>query len=39
VVFVEQTFILLSLCRYLCWWTLSPRGYHPPSSYWNLQFL
>ena len=20
------------LGRYLCWWTISPRGYHPPSS-------
>ena len=20
------------VCRYLCWWTISPRGYHPPSS-------
>jgi hypothetical protein len=24
-------FLLLSLCRYLCWWTISPRGYHPPG--------
>jgi len=24
--------LLLSLGRYLCWWTISPRGYHPPSS-------
>jgi hypothetical protein len=23
--------LLLSLDRYLCWWTVSPRGYHPPS--------
>ena len=22
--------VLLSLGRYLCWWTISPRGYHPP---------
>jgi len=27
-----STFVLLSLGRYLCWWTISPRGYHPPSS-------
>ena len=27
-----STFLLISLCRYLCWWTISPRGYHPPSS-------
>lgn len=25
-------FSLLSLCGYLCWWSISPRGYHPPSS-------
>jgi hypothetical protein len=24
--------LLLSLGRYLCWWTISPRGYHPSSS-------
>ncbi|NYT46931.1 MAG: hypothetical protein H0A75_04210 [Candidatus Methanofishera endochildressiae] len=24
--------MFLSLDRYLCWWTISPRGYHPPSS-------
>ena len=23
--------LLLALGRYLCWWTMSPRGYHPPS--------
>jgi len=23
---------LLSLGRYLCWWTISPQGYHPSSS-------
>jgi len=43
-----STFLLLSLVRYLCWWTTSPRGYHPLSSqcfvhryicYWNLQLL
>ena len=27
-----STFLLLSLDRYLCWWTISPRVYHPPSS-------
>ena len=26
-----STVLLLSLDRYLCWWTISPRGYHPPS--------
>jgi hypothetical protein len=26
------TYSLLSLGRYLCWWTISPWGYHPPSS-------
>jgi len=29
-----STFLLLSLGRYLCWWTISPWGYHPPSSQW-----
>jgi hypothetical protein len=24
--------VLLSLGRYLCWWTISPRGYRPPSN-------
>ena len=24
--------MFLSLGRYLCWWTISPRGYHLPSS-------
>jgi hypothetical protein len=23
-------FLLLSLGRFLCWWTISPPGYHPP---------
>ena len=43
-------FVLLSLGRYLCCWTISPRGYRPPSAsslaefikyifYRNLQFL
>ena len=27
-----STFLLLSLGRYLCWRTIIPRGYHPPSS-------
>ena len=27
-----STFLLPSLCRYLCCWTISPRGYHPLSS-------
>jgi len=27
-----STFLFLSLCRYHCWWTISPRGYHPPCS-------
>ena len=27
-----STFLLLSLGRYRCWWTISPRGYHPSSS-------
>ena len=27
-----QQSVLLSLGGYLCWWTISPRGYHPPSS-------
>jgi len=27
-----STFLLLSLGRYLCWWTISPWGHHPPSS-------
>jgi hypothetical protein len=26
------TFSLLSRGRYLCWWTISPRCYHTPSS-------
>ena len=27
-----QQSVLLSLGRCICWWTISPRGYHPPSS-------
>jgi len=26
-----STFLLRSLGRYLCWWTISPRGYHSTS--------
>jgi hypothetical protein len=29
-----STFLLLSLGRYLCWWTICSRMYHPPSSQW-----
>ena len=24
--------VLFALGRYLCWWTISPRGHHPSSS-------
>jgi hypothetical protein len=24
--------VFLSLGRYLCWWTICPRGYHTPSN-------
>ena len=24
--------VLISLSRYLCWWTISSQGYHPSSS-------
>ena len=27
-----QQSVLQSLGAYLCWWTISPRGYHPPNS-------
>ena len=27
-----STFLSLPLGWCLCWWTISPRGYHPPSS-------
>ena len=27
-----STFLLLSIGQYLCWWDISPLGYHPPSS-------
>ena len=27
-----HTYFLLSVGRYICWWTINPRGYHPPSS-------
>jgi hypothetical protein len=30
-----STVLLLSLGLYICWWTISFRGYHPPNS----QFL
>jgi len=30
--FLISPFVLLSLDRYLYWWTISPRGYHTPSS-------
>ena len=26
------TFLSLSLCRCLCWWTISPQGHHQPSN-------
>ena len=33
-------FLLLSLCRYLCWRTISLRGYHPHiSQYFDLNGL
>ena len=25
-----STFLLLSLSRHICWWTIRPRVYHPP---------
>jgi hypothetical protein len=28
-------FLKHSLGRYLCWWTISPLGYHPPNSQWQ----
>jgi ABC-type nickel/cobalt efflux system permease component RcnA len=28
---VIATSLLLSLGRYFCWWTISPRWYQPPS--------
>ena len=31
-----QQSVLLSLGGYLCWRTISPRGYHPPSSQYYL---
>ena len=27
-----STVLSLSLCVYLCWWTIIPRGYHPTGS-------
>jgi hypothetical protein len=29
---VISTFSLPSLGQCVCWWTIKPRGYHPPSS-------
>ena len=26
-----STVLLLSLGRFLCWWTISPLGYYPPN--------
>ena len=28
----NQQSVVQSLGEYLCWWTISPRGYHPPNS-------
>jgi len=36
VVDLVSTFVLLWQFRYLCWWTINPRGHHPPSSKKNL---
>ena len=30
-----STCLLLSPVRYLCWWTIDPCGYHPPTSQWR----
>ena len=30
--YLISKFVLLSLDQYLCWWTIIPREYHPPSS-------
>ena len=30
--------IYMSLGRYLCWWTVSSRGYHPPSFYTHMVY-
>jgi hypothetical protein len=32
---VIATFLWLSLGRYLCWWTISSRGYHPSVISWH----
>ena len=32
ILYYISTFVLLSLGRYLWWWTISPRWYHPSSS-------
>ena len=32
--------VLLSLGRHLCWWSISPKGYHPPKSqHWQIVLL
>jgi hypothetical protein len=31
-VYLISMLLFLSLARYFCWWTFSPRVYHPPSS-------
>jgi len=28
----EKMCFLIPLGRYICWWSSSPWGYHPPSS-------
>ena len=30
---IMRPVLFLSLGQYLCWWTISPRGYHTPSSW------
>jgi len=32
IAFYIYCFLLHSLVRYLCWWTISPWWYHSPSS-------
>jgi len=31
-------YVFMSLGRYLCWWTVSSRGYHPPSFYTDMVY-
>jgi len=31
---LDSYVLFLSLGRYIWWWTISPRVYHPPSSQW-----